>query len=205
MRSDTNTHFQPNPTTTDSGIVPHQTAAQEIYLLDIIAIGSLDASNGIAKANATKQSVNWDRWGNIPQKLRNHRLIPGRDPKRAEENPCVIIRRLSATKPVRHNQETNTPPRNCQVRHIGCICVLLDAPSERPDPRVLKSKILNTTATTQGLKNARPNNQTPERYTIKSSPPHLQADNHTPEHSHWSTDYRRIFLRHAVMQVLYYS
>ena len=76
--------FQPNPITTDSGIVPHQIANQERYLLDIIASGSLDASNNIAKANATKQSGNWYRWctplkhsliadkllGEIPQKQR---------------------------------------------------------------------------------------------------------------------------------------
>ena len=36
---------------------------QEITLLGIIASGSLNASNGIARATATKQSGNWDRWG----------------------------------------------------------------------------------------------------------------------------------------------
>ena len=55
-----------------------------------------------------------------------------------EYNPGIIIRRLSATKPVRKNGETCTPPRNCQVRHIRCICVLPDAPSERMYPRVLR-------------------------------------------------------------------
>ena len=44
---------------------PHQTAAQERYLMDIIASGSLDASNGIDKDTATKQSGNWDRWGTL--------------------------------------------------------------------------------------------------------------------------------------------
>ena len=95
----------------------------------------------------------------IPQSLRNRRQIPGGDSTRAEDNPCVIILRLSATKPVWHNQEINNPPRKCQVRHIGCICILLDAPSERPDPRVLRSNILNLTATTKGLKNVIPNNK----------------------------------------------
>ena len=85
------------------------------------------------------------------------------------------------------------PPRNCQVRHIGCICVLTDAPSERPEHRVLRSNILTPRATTQGIENAIPNNQTPEIYTSKASPTHLQAEKHTPEHSHWSTDRRRIF------------
>ena len=94
--------------------------------------------------------------GHIPPTLRDHRQIPGRDPTSAEDNTGVIISRLSATKPVCHNQETNTPPRNCQVIHIGCICVLPDAPLERPDPRVLRSKILNPTATTQGIKTLDP-------------------------------------------------
>ena len=35
-----------------------QKIIQERYLLDIIASGSLDASNGIAKATATKNSGN---------------------------------------------------------------------------------------------------------------------------------------------------
>ena len=51
-----------NKQCSDSGIVPHQTAAQERFLLDIIASGILDASNGIAKATATKQSGNWYMW-----------------------------------------------------------------------------------------------------------------------------------------------
>ena len=54
--------FQPNPTTTDSGIVPYQTATQEHYLLDIIASGSLSGLYGISKANATNQSGNWYGW-----------------------------------------------------------------------------------------------------------------------------------------------
>ena len=66
----------------------------------------------------------------------------------AEDSPCVIIRRFSAKKPVRHNQETSTPPCNCQVRQIECIGVLPDAPSERPDPRVLRSNIVTLTETT---------------------------------------------------------
>ena len=143
--------------------------------------------------------------GNIPQTLRNHIQIPGRDPTSTENNPGVIIHRLSATKPVRKNEETKNPPRNCQVLHIGCICILLDAPSEGPDPRVLRSVILNHTATTQGLQNTRPTNKTPEIYTSKAYPSHLQTDGYTPKHSHRSTDRRCIFLRHAFMQVLHYS
>ena len=57
--------------------------------------------------------------GHITQTLRYHRQIHGRDPTNAEDNPGVIIRRLSETKLVRKNKETYTPPQNCQVRHIG--------------------------------------------------------------------------------------
>ena len=128
-----------------------------------------------------------------------------RNPTSTENNPGVIIRRLSATKLVRKNGETCTPPRNCQVCHIGCSCVLPDAPSERPDPRVLRSNILNYTATTQGLQNTRTTNKTSKRYTRKTYPSHLQTDGYTPKHSHRPTDRRCIFLRHAVMRVLHYS
>ena len=143
--------------------------------------------------------------GNIPQTLRSHRHITGSNPTSTENNPGVIIRYHSATKPVRENGETCTPPRNCQVCHIGCICVLPDAPSERPDPRFLRSNILNHIATTQGLQNSRPTNKTPKSYTSKTYPSHLQTDGYTPKHSHRSTDRRCIFLRHAVMQVIHYS
>ena len=88
----------------------------------------------------------------------------------------------------------NTPPWNCQFCHIGCICVLPDAPLEQPDPRVLRSKILTLTETTKGLHKSVPNNKTLEIYTSKSSPSHIQADKHTYEHSHRPTDRRRIFL-----------
>ena len=88
----------------------------------------------------------------FPQTFRHRRQIPGGYPTRTEENPCVIIRRFSAKKQVWHNQETNTPPRNYQVRHIVCIFVLVDAPLERTNPRVLRSNILNFTETTRGHK-----------------------------------------------------
>ena len=170
--------------------------------MNIIASGRFDASNGISKATATKQSDNWYRWCTL---LKHSGIIDkflGGDTTRAEDNPCVIIRRLSATKPVWHNQETKTPPRNFQVRHIGCICVLLDAPLERPEPRFLMSNIITLTATTKGIQNAGPNNETSENYTIKTSPPHLQDDKRTSEHSHRSTGCRRIFLWHTVLRVL---
>ena len=130
-----------------------------------------------------------------PQKIRNCRRITGGDPTRAERNICVIIFCLSATKPVWHNQEINTFPRNCQVRHIECIWVLSDAPKEQPDPRVLRSSILTLTVITKGLKKARPNNQTSETYTCKYSPPHQQVNKYTSEHIHWPTGHRRIFFR----------
>ena len=51
-----------NKQCSDSGIVPHQIYAQERYLLGIIALGSIDASNSTAKATATEKSGNWYRW-----------------------------------------------------------------------------------------------------------------------------------------------
>ena len=60
IRPDTHKLFQPNPITIDSVIVPHQTAAQKRYLLYIIASVSLDASKGITKSTATKQSGHGD-------------------------------------------------------------------------------------------------------------------------------------------------
>ena len=54
--------FQPQPPTKYSDIIPHQTAAQRRYPLDIIASGSLGATNIITKVNVAKQSGNWDRW-----------------------------------------------------------------------------------------------------------------------------------------------
>ena len=86
--------------------MPHQTAVQEHFLLDIIASGSLDAFNGIANATATKQSVNWYRWCTFLKHTGSTDESLGGDPTSAENNHGVIIRRHSATKPVRHNQET---------------------------------------------------------------------------------------------------
>ena len=61
IQPDPHKNFQSHPHTTDSGIVPHQTAAQRHYLLDIIASVSLNTTNGIAKPTATNQSGNWYR------------------------------------------------------------------------------------------------------------------------------------------------
>ena len=90
VRTDTHKKIQLNLITTDSGIVPHQTVAQKRDLLDIITSGSLDASNGITRANATNQSSNWDKWctflkhsgiteellGGIPQEQRTILVSP---------------------------------------------------------------------------------------------------------------------------------
>ena len=43
--------------------MPHKTAIQEHFLLDIITSDSLDAFNGITNTTVTKQSRNWYRWG----------------------------------------------------------------------------------------------------------------------------------------------
>ena len=59
---DPHQNLQPHPPTTDSDIVPHQTAAQKRYLLGIIPSVSLGKTNSIVKANVPKQSSNWCRW-----------------------------------------------------------------------------------------------------------------------------------------------
>ena len=189
---DTHKKFQPNIITIEICIVPHQTAAQKRYLLDIIASGSLDTSNVIAKSTVTNQSGKWDRWCTFLKHSGIADKFLGGIP-RAENNTCAIICRFSAKKLFRHNQETNTPPRNCQVRHIGCICFLPDAPSERPDPRVLRPNILTLTETTTGIQNSGNIKKTSKNYTRKSSLSHLQADKHTSEHSHRPTYCRHIF------------
>ena len=193
--------FQPNPTTTDSSIVPHQRAAQERYLLDIIASGSLDASNSISKATATNQSSKWYRWCTFIKHSGIGDEFLGGIPKYQR---TILLSSFAAS--VRRNQigttRENTPPRNCQVLHIVCICVLTGAPLERPEPRVLRSNIPNLTVTNQGLRNDRPKNQTSEIYTSKASTPHLQAEKYTSGHSHWPTDRRRIFICHAFIRLL---
>ena len=59
---DTHKKFQLNPTTTDSDIITHQAAVHKRYLLDIITSGSLEETNGTAKATVTNKSGNWDMW-----------------------------------------------------------------------------------------------------------------------------------------------
>ena len=54
--------YQIHSTTSYSGIIPHQTSTQIYYLLDIVTSSILDTTEGITKANVTKQSGNWERW-----------------------------------------------------------------------------------------------------------------------------------------------
>ena len=88
-----------NKLCSDSGIVPHQTAIQEHFLLDIIASNSLDALNGIANATATNQSGNWYRWGTLLKHTRIVHEFMGGGPTRAEE---TLVSSFAAS--VRQNQ-----------------------------------------------------------------------------------------------------
>ena len=54
--------IQLHSTSSDSGIIPHQTTTQRYYLLGIITSRILDMTKGISKDNTTKQSGNWERW-----------------------------------------------------------------------------------------------------------------------------------------------
>ena len=96
-----------NKSCSDSGIVTHQTAVQEQFLLDIIASGSLDDFNGIVNATATKQYGNWYRWVTFLKHTGIANNFWGGGSQKSRGNPCFIIRRLSATKLVRNNQETH--------------------------------------------------------------------------------------------------
>ena len=115
----------------------------------------ISLATGIGCSNSSHiQTSKTNSWGGFHNKIKN---------------PRVIICCFSEKKPVRHNQETNTLPRNCQILHIGYICVLPYAPLEQPDPRVLRPKIPIITETTQGIQNYGPNNETSKSYSSTST------------------------------------
>ena len=93
--------------------MPHQTAVQEHFLLDIIANGSIDAFNGIANTTATKQSDKCYRWCAFLK----HTLIVdkclGGDSTRLEETHMS-----SFTASVQRNQFGTTRKRNIQKGDI---------------------------------------------------------------------------------------
>ena len=92
----------------------HQTAVQEHFLLYIIAIGSLDAFNGIAKFTATEQSVNWYMWCTFLKNTGITDKFLGGDPTRAEE---ILVSSFAAS--VQQNQFGTTRKRILQK---GDIC-----------------------------------------------------------------------------------
>ena len=98
--------------------------------------------------------------------------MPGLNTTRIQDNPRVVICRIGAKKSVQHNEEIKTPPRNSQIRHIGCICVLPDSSSKKPNPRRIGTKTPYTTAAATGLKIIGPPHQTPEGHPGQSSDPH---------------------------------
>ena len=103
-----------NKSSSDSGIVPHQTVVQEHLLLDIIASGSLDAFNGITNATLTKQSGNWYRWGTFLKHTGFANKFLGGGPTRAEE---TLVSSFAAS--VQRNQFGTTRKRILQK---GDIC-----------------------------------------------------------------------------------
>ena len=85
-------------------------------------------------------------------RFRNYIQITWGDPTRAEDNHCDIIRCLSATKPVRHNQETHpsergyTFYRKCrELSHDSGILHLADKVSLKL--RTQKNGVKNATVT----------------------------------------------------------
>ena len=93
--------------------MPHQTAVQEHFLLDIIASVSLDAFNGITNATVTKQSGNWYRWGTFLKHTRIANNFLGGGPTRAEE---TLVSSFAAS--VRRNQFGTTRKRILQKGEI---------------------------------------------------------------------------------------
>ena len=108
-----------------------------------------------------------------PKPLRPISLVTGKDgehsshtqasrknhqwnPTRRQENHGVIIHSISVKKPVCHNNEIKTPPRNHQGRCIICIYVLPDTPSGRPDSRRIRKNIPYTKWKLQGYKSVKP-------------------------------------------------
>ena len=93
--------------------MPHQTAVQEHFLLDIIASGSLDAFNGIAKSTVTKQSINWHRWCTFLKHTGISDEFLREDSTRAEE---ILVSSFAAS--VQQNQFSTTRKRILQKGDI---------------------------------------------------------------------------------------
>ena len=93
--------------------MPHQTAVQEHFLLDIIASGSLDAFNGISNATATKHSGNWYMWCTLIKHTGITDEFLGGYPTRAEE---TLMSSFAAS--VRRNQFGTTRKRILQKGDI---------------------------------------------------------------------------------------
>ena len=62
-----------------------------------------------------------------------------------------------------------TPPQNLQFPHIGCIYVLTDAPSGRPDPIRISTNIPYPTETATWIKVVGTPQETQECHPIQSS------------------------------------
>ena len=104
---------------------------------------------------------------------RHQEQIPEYNPTSRQENYGVVIRRISAKKPVWRNKEIQTPPRNPQGRRIGCICVLLDAPLGQPSPRRTRKKIPYPTAAATRLKIIGPRHKPLGGHPSQANVPHL--------------------------------
>ena len=103
-----------NKSCSDSGIMPHQTAVQENFF----GISSLEAVLTLSTASPTplwpsslETDIGGAHYSNIQESQTNY----WGGSHKSRGNPCVIIRRLSATKPVRHNQETHPSERGHEL------------------------------------------------------------------------------------------
>ena len=93
--------------------MPQKTAAQECFFLDIITIGSPDASNGIAKAPATNQYGNCYRWCKLLKRSGIADELLGGIP---QEQMKIIVSSFTAS--VQRNQFSTTRKRILQKGDI---------------------------------------------------------------------------------------
>ena len=123
-----------------------------MFLLDVIASGSLDAFNGIANATATKQSGNWYRWCTFLKHTKIEDKFLGRDPTRAEETlmsafaALVRLNHFGTTrKRILHKRDIHFYRKRRELSHDSGILHLADKVSRTF--RTQKNGVKNATVT----------------------------------------------------------
>ena len=109
---------------------------------------------------------------------------------------------MSSKKLVFHRKEIQPPPRNSQGRHIGCICIIPNCSSERPNLRFSRSKITDLIEAIKCLKINGPSHKAPEINPGQACAEHIQEASLPFDHRYWSTNFRLLLIRHLIMRVL---